>query len=112
MLSILKSGGLKTGGVNFDAKVRRESFEAIDLFYAHIGGMDAFAAGTENRLRHPAGRTPGGVLSNNVNSSWDGSIGREIELGKSSFAALEKYTVEKKANRRPTPADARSFWKT
>src|SRR5947207_10808981 len=45
MLTILKFGGLKTGGVNFDAKVRRESFEPIDLFYSHIGGMDAFARG-------------------------------------------------------------------
>ena len=45
MLTILKYGGLKTGGVNFDAKVRRESFEPMDLFYAHIGGMDAFARG-------------------------------------------------------------------
>ena len=44
MLSILRMGGFTTGGVNFDAKVRRESFEPIDLFYAHIGGMDAFAA--------------------------------------------------------------------
>ena len=38
-------GGFTTGGVNFDAKVRRESFEPIDLFHAHIGGMDAFARG-------------------------------------------------------------------
>src|SRR3974390_1972755 len=45
MFSILKQGGLTTGGVNFDAKVRRESFEPIDLFHAHIGGMDAFARG-------------------------------------------------------------------
>ncbi len=45
MLVFLKYGGLATGGVNFDAKVRRESFEPIDLFYAHIGGMDAFAKG-------------------------------------------------------------------
>ena len=45
MYVILKYGGLSTGGVNFDAKVRRESFEPIDLFYAHIGGMDAFARG-------------------------------------------------------------------
>src|SRR5258705_3966532 len=44
MLCILKYG-LSSGGVNFDAKVRRESFEPIDLFYAHIGGMDAFARG-------------------------------------------------------------------
>ena len=42
---ILKYGGLAPGGVNFDAKVRRESFEPIDLFHAHIGGMDAFARG-------------------------------------------------------------------
>ena len=41
----LKYGGLAPGGVNFDAKVRRESFEPIDLFHAHIGGMDAFARG-------------------------------------------------------------------
>ena len=46
MLSILAGmGGLTTGGINFDAKVRRESFEPIDLFHAHIGGMDAFARG-------------------------------------------------------------------
>ena len=43
MYYILKHGGLGSGGVNFDAKVRRESFEPIDLFYAHIGSMDAFA---------------------------------------------------------------------
>ena len=47
MLSILKMGGFTTGGTNFDAKVRRESFEPVDLFYAHIGGMDAFARGLE-----------------------------------------------------------------
>ncbi len=45
MLVILKYGGFTSGGLNFDAKVRRESFEPIDLFYAHIGGMDAFAKG-------------------------------------------------------------------
>ena len=45
MLSILDMGGFTTGGTNFDAKVRRESFEPVDLFYAHIGGMDAFARG-------------------------------------------------------------------
>jgi len=45
MLSILGMGGFTTGGTNFDAKVRRESFEPVDLFHAHIGGMDAFARG-------------------------------------------------------------------
>jgi len=45
MLTVLKMGGFTTGGLNFDAKVRRESFEPVDLFYAHIGGMDTFARG-------------------------------------------------------------------
>ena len=43
MLTILKAGGLTTGGLNFDAHVARESFEPVDLFHAHIGGMDTFA---------------------------------------------------------------------
>ncbi|MEL6654745.1 MAG: xylose isomerase, partial [Bacteroidota bacterium] len=43
MLVILSSGGLQGGGVNFDAKTRRNSTDLEDLFYAHIGGMDAFA---------------------------------------------------------------------
>src|SRR3954467_2973849 len=45
MLVAMKYGGFSTGGVNFDGKVRRESIDPEDLFYAHIGGMDAFARG-------------------------------------------------------------------
>src|SRR5205085_2558931 len=45
MLTILKYGGFTTGGTNFDAKVRRESFSPEDLFHAHIAGMDSFARG-------------------------------------------------------------------
>ncbi|HEY9489590.1 MAG TPA: xylose isomerase, partial [Chryseosolibacter sp.] len=43
MLVILEAGGFKTGGVNFDAKTRRNSTDLADIFYAHIGGMDTFA---------------------------------------------------------------------
>src|SRR6201988_4159617 len=43
MLVILEAGGFKGGGINFDAKIRRNSTDAADLFYAHIGGMDTFA---------------------------------------------------------------------
>ena len=43
MLILLESGGLKGGGINFDAKIRRNSTDLEDLFHAHIGGMDAFA---------------------------------------------------------------------
>jgi xylose isomerase len=94
MHSILKHGGLKTGGVNFDAKVRRESFEPIDLFYAHIGGMDAFARG----LKIAAAIRANGKLNEIVKerySSWDSGLGAEIEGGKHSFESLEKIMLDK-----------------
>jgi xylose isomerase len=94
MLSILKYGGLAPGGVNFDAKVRRESFEPVDLFHAHIGGMDAFARG----LKIAAAIRADGKLAQIVKdrySSWDSGIGAEIEAGKASFASLEKYMLDK-----------------
>ena len=94
MLSILKYGGLGSGGVNFDAKVRRESFEPIDLFYAHIGGMDAFAKG----LKVAAAIRADGKLDEFVKSrysSWDQGVGAEIEAGKHCFKTLEAYMLEK-----------------
>ncbi|MGA2067443.1 MAG: xylose isomerase [Thermoguttaceae bacterium] len=94
MLLILKYGGFTTGGLNFDAKVRRESFEPIDLFYAHIGGMDAFAQG----LRIAAAMLADGELARMVEdryASWDTGIGAEIEAGKHDFVSLEKYMLQK-----------------
>ena len=94
MLSFLKYGGLAPGGVNFDAKVRRESFEPIDLFHSHIGGMDTFAMG----LKIAAAIRADGVLEEMVNqrySSWDSGVGAEIEAGKHCFKTLEKYMLAK-----------------
>jgi xylose isomerase len=94
MLVILKQKGLGTGGVNFDAKVRRESFDPIDLFYAHIGGMDAFARGT----KIAAAIRKDGVLDEFVKKryrSFDEGIGKQVEDGKATFADLEKYMLEK-----------------
>ncbi len=94
MLSLLKFGGLDPGGINFDAKVRRESFEPVDLFYAHIGGMDAFAHG----LKIAAAIRKEGILAKMLNErygSWDTGIGARIDSGKESFASLEKYMLEK-----------------
>jgi xylose isomerase len=93
MLSVLKYGGFKTGGVNFDAKVRRESFEPIDLFFAHIGGMDAFARG----LKIAAAIRKDGRLADFVKNryaSWDSGIGAKIEAGKVGFKELEAYMLK------------------
>jgi xylose isomerase len=93
MLALLKYG-LSPGGVNFDAKVRRESFEPIDLFHAHIGGMDAFARG----LKIAAAIRADGEFDNFVKdrySSFDTGIGAEIESGKANFKTLEAYMLKK-----------------
>jgi xylose isomerase len=92
MLIILKQGGLTPGGINFDAKVRRESFEPVDLFHAHIGGMDSFALGLKiaSRIRSE------GVLDDFVKtrySSWDSGIGQKIEAGNATFEDLEQYML-------------------
>ena len=94
MLAILKMGGFKTGGVNFDAKVRRESYEPVDLFHAHIGGMDTFARG----LKVAAAIRADGRLEEFVKNryrSWDTGIGKKIESGKASFKSLETYMLKK-----------------
>ena len=93
-LRSLKHGGLTTGGVNFDAKVRRESFEPIDLFYAHIGSMDAFARG----LKVAAAMRADGRIDSMVKeryASWDSGLGAEIEAGKHDFESLEKIMLDK-----------------
>jgi xylose isomerase len=94
MLVILNQGGLTPGGVNFDAKVRRESFEPIDLFHAHIGGMDAFARGLKiaAKIREDGRLTD---LVKNRYRSWDEGIGARIEAGEASFADLEAYMMDK-----------------
>jgi xylose isomerase len=94
MLVILGQGGLAPGGVNFDAKVRRESFEPVDLFHAHIGGMDAFAVG----LKLAAQIRKEGTLKDFVKqryASWDGGIGAKVESGVAKFEDLEAYMLDK-----------------
>jgi xylose isomerase len=91
---VLGMGGFVTGGLNFDAKVRRESFEPVDLFHAHIGGMDAFAHG----LKIAVAMQKDGRLADSVKqryASWDSGIGAQIEKGKVSLADLEAYMLKK-----------------
>jgi xylose isomerase len=94
MLVVLEQGGLKPGGTNFDAKVRRESFDPVDLFHAHIGGMDAFARGA----KIAAAIRKDGVLKDFLAqrySSYDSGLGQKIESGEATFADCEKYMLEK-----------------
>jgi len=93
MYEVLKAGGLTTGGLNFDAKVRRGSFEPIDLFYAHIAGMDTFAKGLKAAYR----MIEDGKLDKFVEDrykSYTTGIGKDIVSGKAGFKELEKYALD------------------
>jgi xylose isomerase len=103
MLKVLEMGGFTTGGLNFDAKRRRESHEPIDLIHAHIGGMDSFARG----LKIAAAIREDGRLGEFVKdrySSFDGDLGKKIESGKCSFEEIEKIAL---ANGEPSITSGR-----
>ena len=93
MLVVLEMGGFTTGGLNFDAKRRRESHEPMDLIHAHIGGMDTFARGL--KIAHAIRED--GRLAEFVQarySSFDSDIGAKVEAGEASFETLEQYALK------------------
>ena len=99
MYEVLKNGGLDCG-LNFDAKVRRSSYDLEDLFHAHIAAMDAFAVG----LKVAAKLLEDGVLEEFVKerySSYSSGIGKEIVEGKIDFEGLERYVLDKPSNFKP-----------
>ncbi|MBL7744547.1 MAG: xylose isomerase [Chitinophagaceae bacterium] len=93
MLIILEAGGFKGGGINFDAKIRRNSTDPGDLFYAHIGGMDTFARAlitADNVLNKSDYRK----TRKERYASFDSGKGKEFEEGKLSLEDLRAYAIE------------------
>jgi len=93
MYEVLKMGGFTTGGLNFDAKVRRGSFEPVDLFYAHIAGMDTFAKGLKIAAKIIEDGKLDKFIADRYRSYAEG-IGKDIVEGKVGFKELEKYALE------------------
>ncbi|WP_214072555.1 xylose isomerase [Mucilaginibacter sp. dw_454] len=93
MLIILEAGGFQGGGINFDAKIRRNSTDPADLFYAHVGGMDTFARAlitADNILQKSEYKK----LRKDRYASYDAGKGKEFEEGKLSLEDLRAYAVE------------------
>jgi xylose isomerase len=90
MIRVLKMGGFSTGGLNFDAKRRRESHEPEDLFHAHIGGMDAFARGLKIAHKIIEDGRMDAFVSNRY-ASYDSGIGSEIESRTTTLDALDAH---------------------
>lgn len=93
MTSILRAGGLGTGGFNFDAKLRRPSTDLDDLFHAHIGGMDAYALAFKLARQILADGKFEEFVANRY-SSYDSGFGKDIEKRKVGFKDLEKIALK------------------
>jgi xylose isomerase len=93
MVSILRAGGLGSGGLNFDAKLRRQSIDPEDLFHAHIGGMDAYALAFKTARRILADGKFTQFVAARYNS-YNVGFGRDIETGKVGFKELEKIALK------------------
>jgi len=93
MYEVLMAGGFTTGGLNFDAKVRRVSFEPVDLFYGHIAGMDSFARGLKVAARLIEDRVFEDFIAKRY-ASYTTGIGKDIVEGKVGFKELEAYTLK------------------
>jgi xylose isomerase len=92
MLIILEAGGFQGGGINFDAKIRRNSTDPADLFYAHVGGMDLFARAlvtADNILQKSEYKK----LRTDRYASFDSGTGKDFEEGKVSLEDLRNYAI-------------------
>ena len=100
MYHILKAGGLTTGGLNFDAKVRRQSIEPVDLFHAHVGGMDLSARAllmaaemiTDDRLAQ--------VVRDRY-QGWKGEFGQQVLAGKLTLDGVAEGVLERNLDTTP-----------
>jgi xylose isomerase len=92
MLIFIEGGGLQGGGINFDAKIRRNSTDPADLFYAHIGGMDAFARAlviADNILN----KSDYKAIRAERYASFNNGAGKDFENGALTLEALRDYAV-------------------
>jgi xylose isomerase len=106
MLIILEAGGITAGGINFDARIRRNSTDPEDLFYAHIGGMDSFARAliVANEVLEKSGYRK---FRNERYASFDSGKGKEFEKETLTLEDLRQYAID---NGEPGEKSGRQEW--
>ena len=107
MLEIIRAGGFTTGGFNFDAKVRRQSIDAIDLFHGHIGGIDTIA--------HALVKAEAIIDDGQIDAfrqaryaGWQGELGQAIHAPEATLASVAYLAVN--GNLQPQPRSGRQEW--
>ena len=99
LYEVLMNGGLGRGGVNFDAKVRRPSFEPEDLFHAHIAGMDTYAKGLKVAAKLIEDRVFEDFIAKRY-SGFNEGIGADVVSGKATLASLAEYALNNESPRK------------
>jgi xylose isomerase len=107
MLEVIRAGGLTTGGFNFDAKVRRQSIDAADLFHGHIGGVDTIARAF---LRAAAIIEDGQLEAFRAEryAGWQGELGRSFHAPDASLASIAEHAI--RSDQAPQPRSGRQEW--
>lgn len=106
MLVILEAGGFKTGGINFDAKTRRNSTDLEDIFIAHIGGMDAFARSLVV-ADAVLSQSPYKKIRSDRYASFDSGKGNEFEKGQLTLENLRDFAIQ---NGEPVQKSGKQEW--
>jgi xylose isomerase len=91
---IMRAGGFTTGGLNFDAKLRRQSIDAEDLFHAHVGGIDTMARALLAAERMINDNKLAGAVAARY-AGWDGELGKRILEGRISLADLSEHATSR-----------------
>jgi xylose isomerase len=100
MLEILKAGGFTTGGMNFDAKIRRQSLDADDILHAHVGSMDACA----KALLNAAAILEEGKLASMIDeryAGWSSPKNKAMLVGKESLDQIAARVEKNNINPQP-----------
>lgn len=97
MYEILKAGGFTTGGLNFDAKVRRQSTDKYDMFYGHIGAMDVMALSLKLAARMIEDGKLDRALAKRY-AGWQGELGQQIMAGRMSLDNIARYAEQHNLN--------------
>jgi xylose isomerase len=107
MYYILQGGGFTTGGNNFDSKVRRQSIDAVDLFYGHVGAVDVIARGLLNAVKLIEGGEIAGFVKDRY-AGWMDTKGQAMLGGKMSLAEIADAAVADGIA--PKPRSGRQEW--
>ncbi|MEO8386755.1 MAG: xylose isomerase [Polaromonas sp.] len=107
MYEILRAGGIGSGGFNFDAKVRRQSMDPVDILHGHVGAIDALALALKSAARLIESRELEKFVQQRY-ANWDGELGRRILAGDMNLSQLAEHAFVN--DFRPTPASGRQEW--